>query len=207
MEGLSDRQFLISLVRLLADEGDAGVADLAAGTLHLHPGYGASSMSVICPRLIRNGSTFAVLLDRDEAGNQVKQSLEARYRPPNEWFRAIFQVTDPEYEDGYFNSSAGEHELEDLFGSEVYSSMVNRVFATLAQQTGPFDPRADTPPSMLKKAARTWLESAGQDPDLVYMIADQFEALLQNNVLILPHEVKQRFSVLLSEITEAARPP
>ena len=137
----------------------------------------------------------------------MKQSLEAKYKPPNEWFRAIIQVTDPEYEDGFFNSDDREHELEDLFGSEVYSSMVNRVFATVALQAGPFAPPTDAPPSMLKRAARTWLESAGEDPDLIYKIANQFEDLLKNRAVILPSEVRKRFAVLLGAIAEAATPP
>ena len=74
--------------------------------------------------------------------------------------------------------------------------MVNRVFGLHAQSVGSFNVPNDPPPSMLKKLAEVWLESTGQDPDLIFMVANQFGDILNAGDIMLSTEVKKRFAVL-----------
>lgn len=202
VEGLSDQQYLINVARILDVEGKSEISDISSGVVRLHPGHGTKSLTPICQQMIKNQSRFIILLDRDQAGNQAKTSLEGKYHPPNEWFRLVIQVTDPQYEDNYFPEN-GDYEIEDLFGADLYSDMVNRAFATHVESAGPFNLPTTSPPSMSKKSAEAWLESTGQDPDLIYMVANQFADMLSAGDITLPTEVKSRFAVLLEHVVKA----
>ena len=149
-----------------------------------------------------------MLLDSDSEGNRVKPSLEQKYSPPNEWFKRIVQVTDPEYADSYFGTAEGDdvvdHELEDLFGAELFAKMVNSVFGPRLTDGEPFELDNSTVPSMSKKKAQAWLDSTGVfSKDDIYQVPERFSKLAQESTIHISDDVRDRFAVLLDELTLA----
>ena len=163
-------------------------------------------MKVICPHLIGDMSTIAVLLDADYEGNLVKDILQERYHPPVQFFRQIVMINDPEYADSYFSLNDGaEHEIEDLFGAQLYSEMVNIVFGPQLTGVDQFEllPQ-DVAPSMSKKVAQEWLAATGQFDKLdIYQVAARFSELVRQNQITIPQVVRRRFGQLLGHLTQA----
>ncbi len=211
VEGLSDMQYLLGMAKHLVDHDERAEA-IASGIVRSYAAHGAHSIKAVCPHFMKNASVFAVLLDSDNEGYVVSNLLEKRYSPPNEWFREIVQVADLEYPDNYFDSggSAGqvEHELEDLFGPQLYADMVNSVFWSPGSDVDRFMLDPATVPSKSKKSAQDWLESTGTfDRDEIYRVPAAFSELIAESNISIPQDVADRFGFLLDYLTRATLPP
>ena len=97
-------------------------------------------------------------------------------------------------------SANGDHEIEDLFGRDLYSKMVNLVFKDVAKISGAFDPEST---SMLGKAAKSWIEAGGRSGKDIHEVAGAFRNFIREGSFEIPDFVKTRFTALIGAISDA----
>lgn len=197
-EGPADWVYMLTFAKLLADEGPK-IHKVASGLIHIFPSKGASAIPGIIPFFFQPGVKSVVLLDSDQAGKNCEGKLQTELSLPNDFIVDIVMTNDIEGIEQSLGS--GEHEIEDLFGTKYYASLVS---GWLGQHKleGKLEKKDFKKQNLIGKQAKAIIKQKHRIKLDKADVAWYFHDLVLKSDPEIPEEVKDRFKNLLLRLTE-----
>lgn len=195
-EGPADWVYLLTFSRALAGEDDRFM-DIACGLVHIHPCQGTKNVPLIVSFFRQEGVRSIVLLDSDEAGEHAKRKIEEEYKIPDEYIVGIIMINDV-IDKGELGE--GQHEIEDLFGKEYYTSIVSSYMGSKIVESE----EIKKPNLIASATARIVKDKVGKNIDK-YELAWHFHDMVIKEKKEIPEDIKERFKKLLVMMVDNIR--
>ncbi len=190
VEGPSDWIYFLTLAQCFARE-EPKLSDLATGFIHIRHYRGTGGILMHIPFHFQPGAKSVVVLDSDKPGETLKKRLKEELHIPNKQIKVLMvnevKNVKEELGDGY-------HEVEDLFGIECYTSMVN---STLEKRGVKIDSKDFKDTNMIGDEAMSVVNKKHGIVLRKDDVAWQFRDLTKAKKIALPDEAKLRFKSLL----------
>jgi len=197
-EGPADWVYLLTFARLLASE-EPKLSEVASGLVNIFPCKGASSIPGTVPFFFQPGVKSTVLLDSDQAGEHCKEKLQTELGLPNDFVVGIVMTTDIE---GIKESLGnGQHELEDLFGTEYYSSLVSGWLKQCRSEAN-LEKKDFKKQNLIGQQAKGILKKNYEIELDKAKVAWYFHDLVRDKDPKIPDKIKTHFKNLLLKLTE-----
>jgi len=185
VEGASDWIYLLTFAQLLA-KNEPKFSDAACGFIHIRHYQGASGLIKHVPFHFQPGAKSVILLDSDEYGDE----FILRIILLNEVDLILSELGE------------GNHELEDVFGSDYYIKLVNGVLDKKHQlKKSDLQNENNLLATQVVKLAKQKFNIELRKDDVAW----HFRELVQSEAGEIPEEVSKNFKVILSELVDSIR--